>query len=103
MGDLKKKQIVVSRKIDDVLSDLFDLICQDFILTWYSDLAKDSDKFSSIVQYNLWLVFEKLYRKLEKLDVVTFLTQDIVNALLVHFKNGRLANKKLAFLFFPYP
>ncbi|CAD5114528.1 DgyrCDS3651 [Dimorphilus gyrociliatus] len=93
-GDLQKKQVIVSRKIDDILNDLFDLICQDFILNWYSDLAKDSAKFSSIVQYNLWLVFERFYRKLEKLDVVTFLTQDFVNTLLVHFADSRVANKK---------
>ncbi|XP_060599757.1 sorting nexin-25-like [Ruditapes philippinarum] len=88
------QNVIISRNMDLELQDVIDLLLRDFILTWYKDLSVDRDSLQAHLQLDLWKVIEKVSDRLTKIDTVQFITQDVVNKLIQHFQDIRLATRK---------
>ncbi|GFN79491.1 sorting nexin-25-like [Plakobranchus ocellatus] len=86
------KKVVISRSLDNALQEVIDLICQHFILSWYEPLTKDK-RFVKHCQAEMWRLIDKVSRRMSEIDLVSFLSQDVLDCLHHHFKNIRLAKK----------
>ena len=45
-----EKRTIISRNVDAAIQDIMDLTIRDYIMTWYSELAKDTERFPHIVE-----------------------------------------------------
>ena len=44
----------MSRNVDAAIEELMDFTIRDYIMTWFSELSKDREKFPHIVKYG-WI------------------------------------------------
>ncbi|KAK0043037.1 sorting nexin-25 [Biomphalaria pfeifferi] len=86
------RKVVISHNLDNVLQDVIDLLCRHYILVWYQSISEDQ-AFVKHVQVEMWKVIDKVSRRLSEIDLVRFLSQDVLDCLNQHFKNIRLAKK----------
>lgn len=86
------KKVVISRSLDNALQEVIDLACRHFILAWYEPLTKDK-RFVKHSQAEMWRVIDRISRRMSEIDLVSFLSQDVLDCLHQHFKHIRLAKK----------
>ncbi|XP_059174866.1 sorting nexin-25-like [Physella acuta] len=86
------RKVVISRSIDNALQEVLDLISRHYILTWYEPLTQDKT-FVKQAQAEMWSILDKVSRRLSEVDLVRFLSQDVLDCLHQHFRNIRLAKR----------
>ncbi|GFS11728.1 sorting nexin-25 [Elysia marginata] len=86
------KKVVISRSLDNALQEVIDLACRHFILAWYEPLTKEK-RFVRHTQAEVWRVIDRISRRMSEIDLVSFLSQDVLDCLHQHFKHIRLAKK----------
>ncbi|RUS75250.1 hypothetical protein EGW08_016985, partial [Elysia chlorotica] len=86
------KKVVISRSLDNALQEVIDLGCRHFILAWYEPLTNDK-RFIKHTQAEIWRVIDRISRRMSEIDLVRFLSQDVLDCLHQHFKDIRLAKK----------
>ncbi|CAL1530899.1 unnamed protein product, partial [Lymnaea stagnalis] len=87
------RKVVISRSLDNCLQEVLDLISRHYILTWYEGLSKDKETLVKHAQTEMWIIVDKISRRLSEVDLVQFLSQDVLNCLHQHFRNIRLAKR----------
>lgn len=92
--DPYKHTTVVSSTIDKEIQEIFDLFIRDFCLSWFQDLGKDEHAFKDILTKEMWDTTKNLVIKIRQVDVVKFLSSDIVNLLCSHFQELRLSDHR---------
>ena len=45
-----ERNVVTSINLDLTLQEVMDLVTRDYVMSWYNDLGKDSDRFKQILQ-----------------------------------------------------
>ncbi|XP_070553857.1 sorting nexin-25-like [Ptychodera flava] len=86
-SDRGPRRVVISKNMDEAIKEVFDLVVQHYILTWYKDLCVDPSTFINVIEDDMWESVEKLMHRLAKVDLVKFITKDIVNKLHTHFQD----------------
>ncbi|XP_077984333.1 sorting nexin-25-like [Glandiceps talaboti] len=81
------RRVVISKNMDEAIKEVFDLVIQHYVLTWYKDLTMDTSNFIAVVEDDMWESIEKLMHRFAKVDLVRFITKDIVNKLHTHFQD----------------
>ncbi|GAB1606208.1 sorting nexin-25-like [Argonauta hians] len=89
----KQRKVVTSKNLDLAILEIVDLSIRDFVMTWFKSLGKDEESLAHLIKSDIWIVIEKLCVRLSKVDMVRFMTQDLVNTVHNHFKEIRLASK----------
>ncbi|XP_014774153.1 sorting nexin-25 [Octopus bimaculoides] len=89
----KQRKVVTSQNLDLAILEVIDLSIRDFVMTWYKPIGKDDESVAQLIKSDIWIVIEKLSVRLSKVDMVKFMTQDLINALHNHFKEIRLSSK----------
>lgn len=85
---------VVSSTIDKEIQEIFDLFIRDFCLAWFRDLGKDEHAFKETLNKEMWEITKSLATKIRQVDIVKFLSSDIVNLLCNHFQELRLSDHR---------
>ncbi|ELU04949.1 hypothetical protein CAPTEDRAFT_89225 [Capitella teleta] len=88
------RKTVTTKNLDVAIQQIFDLIVQDYVHCWYKDLGIDYDYSVHVLHDDWWVVVTKFCHRLEKINWVSFLARDVVNALTRHFHEVKLASKK---------
>jgi sorting nexin-25 len=83
------KQTVLSRSLDRALQEVMENLFRDYVLTWYKKVATDEEGFKAIVMDEAWVAVEKIAHRLRAVDMVKFLTEDVVLKLTLHFQELR--------------
>lgn len=91
---INPKKIVTTRNLDLAIQELMDLIINDFVISWYKDFGKDNQLIASLIKADIWFMVDTFTTCFSKVDMVKFITQDLVNILHNHFKEIRMASKK---------
>ncbi|CAG5115635.1 unnamed protein product [Candidula unifasciata] len=91
-GTEQPRKVVISRNLDNSLQEVLDLVVKHLITTWYEALSKDKT-FIKQLQAEMWNIIDKVSRRLSEVDLVRFLSQDVVDCLHRHFKSIRLAKR----------
>jgi sorting nexin-25 len=89
-----KHSTIVTNTIDKEIQEIFDLFIRDFCLSWFQNLGKDEHAFKEILTKELWDITHSCISKLQQVDVVKFLSNDLVNLLCNHFQELRLSDQR---------
>ena len=46
-----QRKIVMSVNLDMVIHSIFDLVMRDYVMSWYTTIAKDEERFNGHVEY----------------------------------------------------
>lgn len=85
---------VVTNTIDKEIQEVFDFFIRDFCLSWFQNLGKDEHAFKEMLTKELWDVTNSVVSKLQHVDMVKFLSNDLVNLLCIHFQELRLSDQR---------
>ncbi|BFZ09408.1 hypothetical protein BsWGS_12447 [Bradybaena similaris] len=91
-GVEQPRKVVISRNLDNSLQEVLDLVVKHLIVTWYEPLSKVK-MFLKQIQAEMWNIIDKVGRRLSEVDLVQFLSQDILDCVHHHFKSIRLAKR----------
>ena len=86
-------RVVISRNIDVVFSEIFELITRDFILSWLAPLSRDPQHLVDIARRLYWDVLSNVSERLDEIDLVHFMSTDLINLIDQHFIDIRLATQ----------
>nr|XP_033339530.1 sorting nexin-25 isoform X1 [Megalopta genalis] len=86
-----KYPLVFTRMVDGALQNLLDLIFQDFIGLWLSELAFNSEQTIDNMKQDLWGAIQSLHSRLSKVDHTKLVVCNIVNKITFHFEKIRIA------------
>jgi sorting nexin-25 len=89
-----KHSTIVTNTIDKEIQEVFDLFIRDFCLSWFQNLGKDEHAFKEILTKELWDITYSFVSKLQQVDMVKFLSNDLVNLLCSHFQELRLSDQR---------
>ncbi|XP_074649963.1 sorting nexin-25-like [Tubulanus polymorphus] len=85
-----KHNVVISHNLDATIQEIMDLVLRDFVQSWYSDVGKNQFILDHIKK-DLWIVIGNLSDRLCQIDMVQFISQDVVLKLCTHFQEIRFA------------
>ncbi|XP_067663522.1 sorting nexin-25-like isoform X1 [Haliotis asinina] len=88
------RKVVISRSLDNAIQDIMDLAINDFILSWYTKLGQNQQRFVNSVQCDMWLMVEELGSRLSRVDFVKVITQEVIDLLHDHYRDIRFACRK---------
>ncbi|XP_012936489.1 sorting nexin-25 [Aplysia californica] len=86
------RKVVISRSLDNAIQEVLDLVSRHSILTWYEPLTQDKT-FIKYAQMEMWNVVDLVSRRLSEVDLVKFLSQDVLDCLHQHFRSIRIAKR----------
>lgn len=89
-----KHSTIVTNSIDKEIQEVFDLFIRDFCLFWFQNLGKDEHAFKETLTKELWDITDSFVSKLQHVDMVKFLSNDLVNLLCSHFQELRLSDQR---------
>lgn len=97
------RRVVISHTLDKALKEVFDYCYRDYILSWYGQLSRDEGRLYHLLADDFWEMARQLRQRLNHIDVVKVVCNDVVKALLTHFCDLRAANVRLEELPRPFP
>ncbi|XP_078534166.1 sorting nexin-25 isoform X2 [Lissotriton helveticus] len=97
------RRVVISHTLDKALKEVFDYCYRDYILSWYGQLSRDEGRLYHLLADDFWEMARQLRQRLNHIDVVKVVCNDVVKALLTHFCDLRTANVRLEELPRPFP
>ncbi|XP_076663978.1 sorting nexin-25 [Andrena cerasifolii] len=83
--------MVFSRMVDGALQNLLDLVFQDFVGRWLSELAFNSVQIVDNMKQDVWGAIQSLHDRLLKVDHTKLVVCNIVNKITFHFEKIRIA------------
>ena len=83
--------MVFSRMVDGALQNLLDLVFQDFVGRWLSELAFNSVQILDNMKQDVWGAIQSLHDRLLKVDHTKLVVCNIVNKITFHFEKIRIA------------
>ncbi|XP_064621309.1 sorting nexin-25-like isoform X2 [Lineus longissimus] len=83
--DFDKTKVVISHNLDEAIKEVQDLVVRDYVHSWYDEIGKDQKVMQSM-EADIWKVIGNVSLRLGKVDLVTVMSQDIVNKLCQHFQ-----------------
>ncbi|XP_076660798.1 sorting nexin-25 [Halictus rubicundus] len=86
-----KYPLVFTRMVDGALQNLLDLIFQDFIGVWLTELSFNSEQIIDNMKQDLWGAIQSLHDRLSKVDHTKLVVCNIVNKITFHFEKIRIA------------
>ena len=86
-------RVVISRNVDVVFNEIFDLIARDFILSWLAPLSRDPLHLIDLARRLYWHVLGGVSERLDAMDLVRFMSTDLTELLDQHFVDIRLATQ----------
>lgn len=89
-----KHSTIVTSTIDKEIQEMFDLFIRDFCLSWFQNLGKDEHAFKETLTKELWDITHRFVLKLKNVDMVKFLSNDLVNLFCSHFQELRLSDQR---------
>ena len=89
-----KHKTVISRPVDKTIQEVFDLFIRDFCLSWFRDMGKDETAFVDLLTEELWVVTANVVDRLKCIDMVKFVSNDVVEILNRHFQKLRLSDTR---------
>jgi len=89
-----KHRTVVSRPVDKTIQEVFDFFIRDFCLSWFRDLGKDETAFVDLLTEELWVITGNVVDRLKCIDMVKFVSNDVVEILSRHFQKLRLSDTR---------
>ena len=90
-----KQRLVISKELDKTMQGVIDLMIRDFCLSWFRDIGKDETAFVEILNKEIWTIIENLMHRLNDVDKMNLLCNDIIQLLYNHFHDLRLSNATL--------
>lgn len=85
---------IATSTIDKEIQEIFDFFVRDFCLSWFQDLGKEEQAFKETLTKEMWDITKTLVTKIQQVDVVKFLSSDLVNLLCNHFQELRLSDHR---------
>ena len=89
-----KHSTIVTNTIDKEIQEVFDNFIRDFCLSWFQHLGRDEHAFKETLTKELWDITYSFVIKLQHVDMVKFLSNDLVNLLCSHFQELRLSDQQ---------
>jgi sorting nexin-25 len=86
-----KSAVVISRSIDQALSDVIDVICREHVMRWLKDMATSPDSIRAGVKRDLEVAAHGLAERLSRVDHVSLLATDVLRKITEHFERVRIA------------
>ncbi|XP_030836728.1 sorting nexin-25 [Strongylocentrotus purpuratus] len=83
------RRVVISRNIDNAIRELFHLAVRDYVMFWYNTLGQDGATFTDALENDMWEVVHNMAMRLKRIDMVRFLSSDVVYKLCDHFQKLR--------------
>ncbi|XP_015429731.1 PREDICTED: sorting nexin-25 isoform X2 [Dufourea novaeangliae] len=83
--------LVFTRMVDGALQNLLDLIFQDFVGLWLSELAFNSEQIVETMKQDVWGAIQSVHDRLSKVDHTKLVVCNIVNKITFHFEKIRIA------------
>ncbi|XP_071480255.1 sorting nexin-25-like [Diadema antillarum] len=83
------RRVVISRNLDNALKEVFDLVVRDYVMYWYNTLGQDGKIFAEALETDFWEVVHNLSLRLKRIDMVRFLSSDVVYKVCDHFQKLR--------------
>ncbi|XP_012153795.1 sorting nexin-25 isoform X4 [Megachile rotundata] len=83
--------LVFTRMVDGALQNLLDLVFQDFVGLWLSELAFNSEQIIDNMKQDVWGAIQSLHDRLSKVDHTKLVACNIVNKITFHFEKIRIA------------
>ncbi|KAG1651280.1 Sorting nexin-25 [Nymphon striatum] len=80
-----RTQIIFTKNVDSTISEIMDLTIRDCVLSWYEDLVYDTIEFQLALKAELWVIISSIKARLENVDEVTYLTENVINSISAHF------------------
>ncbi|XP_069487611.1 sorting nexin-25 isoform X2 [Ambystoma mexicanum] len=91
----QSRRVVISHTLDKALKEVFDYSYRDYILSWYGQLSKDEGRLYHLLSDDFWEMARQLRQRLNHIDIVKVVCNDVVKTLLTHFCDLRAANARL--------
>ncbi|XP_052608178.1 sorting nexin-25 [Peromyscus californicus insignis] len=88
------RRVVISHNVDRALKDVFDYSYRDYILSWYGNLSRDDGQLYHLLLEDFWEIVKQIRHRLNHVDVVKVVCNDVVKALLTHFCDLKAANAR---------
>ncbi|XP_066852338.1 sorting nexin-25 isoform X1 [Anser cygnoides] len=88
------RRVVISHNMDKALKEVFDYSYRDYILSWYGPLSRDEGQLYQLLSEDFWEIAKQLRQRLSHIDVVKVVCNDVVKALLTHFRDLKGANAR---------
>ncbi|XP_012966303.2 sorting nexin-25 isoform X2 [Mesocricetus auratus] len=88
------RRVVISHNMDRALKDVFDYTYRDYILSWYGNLSRDEGQLYHLLLEDFWEIAKQIRHRLNHVDVVKVVCNDVVKALLTHFCDLKAANAR---------
>ncbi|XP_078250038.1 sorting nexin-25 isoform X5 [Pogona vitticeps] len=92
---VQSRRVMISHNMDKALKEVFDYSYRDYILSWYGHLSRDEGRLNHLLSEDFWEVAKQLQHRLNHIDVVKVVCNDVVKALLTHFCDLKAANSRL--------
>ena len=89
-----KHHVVISKDLDATIQQVIDLVIHDFCLSWFRDVGKDETAFVEILNKEMWTVIENLIKRLNEVDNLNFLCNELVMVFHNHFHDLRLSDAR---------
>ena len=90
-----KQRLIISRDLDKTMQEVIDLMIRDFCLSWFRDIGKDETAFVEILNKEIWTIIENLMHRLNDVDKMNLLCNEMIQLLYNHFHDLRLSNATL--------
>ncbi|XP_072857485.2 sorting nexin-25 isoform X1 [Pogona vitticeps] len=91
---VQSRRVMISHNMDKALKEVFDYSYRDYILSWYGHLSRDEGRLNHLLSEDFWEVAKQLQHRLNHIDVVKVVCNDVVKALLTHFCDLKAANSR---------
>lgn len=88
------RRVVISHNVDRALKDVFDYSYRDYILSWYGNLSRDDGQLYHLLLEDFWEIVKQIRHRLNHVDVVKVVCNDVVKAVLTHFCDLKAANAR---------
>lgn len=73
---------------------VFDYSYRDYILSWYGNLSRDDGQLYHLLLEDFWEIVKQIRHRLNHVDVVKVVCNDVVKAVLTHFCDLKAANAR---------
>nr|XP_054762463.1 sorting nexin-14-like [Lytechinus pictus] len=84
----------IPKRVDDALSEFFELVFRDYVYSWYSESVSKDEEFVRELRTSLRYAISVILRRLKQIDLPTLILHKLVKAELSHLDVYLRAKKK---------
>ncbi|XP_071489884.1 sorting nexin-14-like [Diadema antillarum] len=86
--------LYIPKRVDDALSEFFELVFRDFVYSWYSESISSDEEFVRELRTTLRYTVSVILRRLKQVDLPTVILDKLIKAALSHLDVYLRAKKK---------